>query len=52
MHYDGPGFRSGRKGMGFGITSVDPAKEKAAANHKRAGSKLGQIEMGEKIRID
>ncbi|EKM60821.1 uncharacterized protein PHACADRAFT_133631 [Phanerochaete carnosa HHB-10118-sp] len=54
VHYDGPGFRSGRHGIGFGIPSLDPARanEKAFLNHKRAGSKLGQIEMGEKHRID
>ena len=54
VHYDGPGFRSGNHGKGFGIPSLDPARlnEKMTGNRKRAGSKLGQIEMGEKSRID
>lgn len=54
VHYDGPGFRSGHNGKGFGVPSLDPARlnEKVLASHKRAGSKLEQIELGEKRRID
>ena len=54
VHYDGPGFRSGNHGKGFGVPALDPARlnEKAFGNRKRAGSKLGEIEMGEKHRID
>ncbi|GJE87726.1 SacI homology domain-containing protein [Phanerochaete sordida] len=54
VHYDGPGFRSGNHGKGFGVPALDPARlnEKAFGGRKRAGSKLGEIEMGEKHRID
>lgn len=53
VHYDGPGFRSGNNGKGFGIPTLDPiASEKAFAKRRRAGSRLGEIEMGEKRRVD
>lgn len=54
VHYDGPGFRSGNHGKGFGIPALDPVlNEKLAARaHRRAGSKLEEIEMGTKSRVD
>lgn len=53
VHYDGPGFRSGHNGKGLGIPSLDPVRdEKAYSKRRRAGSRLGEIEMGEKVRVD
>lgn len=51
VHYDGPGFRSGHNGKGLGIPALDSraVNEKA---HKRAISKLEEIEMGTKSRVD
>jgi phosphatidylinositol 4-phosphatase len=48
IHYDGPGFRSGNKGKGFGVPALDPRRAAAAPRmtHKRGGSKLEEIEMG------
>lgn len=53
VFYDGPGFRSGNHGKGFGIPPLDPVRdEKAYAKRRRAGSRLGEVEMGEKRRVD
>ena len=53
VFYDGPGFRSGNHGKGFGIPPLDPVRdEKAYAGRRRAGSRLGEVEMGEKRRVD
>lgn len=49
IYYDGPGFRSGNKGKGFGIPALDPNRLPAAPRtmiHKRGGSKLEEMEMG------
>ena len=54
VHYDGPGFRSGNHGKGVGIPAFDSryAGKIAAKTHKRSGSKLEEIEMGTKSRLD
>jgi phosphatidylinositol 4-phosphatase len=53
VHYDGPGFRSGHNGKGLGKPSLDSAQdEKAFSKRRRAGSRLGEVEMGEKQRTD
>lgn len=55
IYYDGPGFRSGAKGRGFGIPqlAIDAgATAKLRVSHRRAGSKLEEIEMGTRKRAD
>ncbi|KAH9947940.1 SacI homology domain-containing protein [Amylocystis lapponica] len=61
IYYNGPGFRSGNKGKGFGIPALDVAKLRAGAGararmlsetHRRAKSRLEEIEMGTKERVD
>jgi len=56
IYYDGPGFRSAHHGKGFGIPALDVAKWKSnrllAQAHRRAGSRLEEIEMGAKKRVD
>ena len=53
VHYDGPGFRSGHNGKGMGIPALDSrSASRVAAQHKRALSKLEEIEMGTKSRLD
>ncbi|KAI0932523.1 hypothetical protein AcV5_004276 [Taiwanofungus camphoratus] len=61
IYYTGPGFRSGNRGKGFGIPALDVGKLKAGAgvkarrlaeNHRRAKSKMEEIEMGTKERVD
>ncbi|KAI0662534.1 SacI homology domain-containing protein [Cubamyces menziesii] len=59
IYYEGPGFRSGRKGMGLGLPALEKLKEGAAEQakaiaeqHRRVKSKrLEEIEMGTK-RVD
>lgn len=59
IYYDGPGFRSARKGTGLGLPAVEKLKEGAterakaiAEQHRRVKSKrLEEIEMGTK-RVD
>ena len=59
IYYEGPGFRSGRKGMGLGLPALENLKEGAVAQakaiaeqHRRVKSKrLDEIEMGTK-RVD
>ncbi|KAI0803150.1 SacI homology domain-containing protein [Irpex lacteus] len=49
IHYDGPGFRSGHKGKGFGVPALDPRRVAAAPKltHKRGNTnKLDEIELG------
>ena len=58
IYYDGPGFRSARKGMGIGLPALQKITEGAALGlaeqqHRRAKSKrLEEIEMGTKERVD
>lgn len=42
VHYDGPGFRSGNKGKGFGVAALDPRIDMP----QRGAGKLEEIEMG------
>lgn len=59
IYYDGPGFRSARKGTGLGLPALEKFKEGAterakviADQHRRVKSKrLEEIEMGTK-RVD
>ena len=51
VHYDGPGFRSGHNGKGMGIPAFD-SRAASPMTHKRAISKLEEIEMGTKSRVD
>lgn len=49
IHYDGPGFRSGHRGKGFGIPALDPRRSPTTPRltHKRGNtSKLEEIELG------
>ncbi|KAI0095261.1 SacI homology domain-containing protein [Irpex rosettiformis] len=51
IHYDGPGFRSGHRGKGFGIPALDPHQGVATPTprmtHKRGNTnKLEEIELG------
>ena len=46
VHYDGPGFRSGNKGKGFGIPALDPAKMPRLEVPRRGAGKLEEIEIG------
>ncbi|CAL1696347.1 unnamed protein product [Somion occarium] len=52
IHYDGPGFRAAWKGNGFGIPSIDVRVKRLGSNHRKLKSKLDEIEMGSKIRVD
>ena len=61
IYYEGPGFRSGHSGKGFGIPALDFGRLSAnagrtarqlTASHQRAKSKLEEIEMGTKARVD
>ncbi|KAF9817501.1 hypothetical protein IEO21_03352 [Rhodonia placenta] len=61
IYYSGPGFRSGNRGKGFGIPAlqIDKLKEGAGARarrlaegHRRVKSKLVEVEMGTKERMD
>lgn len=61
IYYDGPGFRSGHKGKGFGISALDPEKLSRSARapltklpqlHQRVASKLDEIEMGTVRKVD
>lgn len=60
IYYEGPGFRSGHAGKGLGIPALDfgkfsanaSRKAKMLASHQRAKSKLEEIEMGTKARLD
>ena len=54
IHYDGPGYRSANKGKGFGIPALDVkiGSKVLAKTRKRAGSRLEEIEMGSKLRVD
>ncbi|CCM01619.1 uncharacterized protein FIBRA_03680 [Fibroporia radiculosa] len=57
IYYNGPGYRSGNNGKGFSIPALNIDKLKAASGsqakgHRRAKSKLEEIEMGTKERID
>ncbi|EPQ61008.1 hypothetical protein GLOTRDRAFT_53684 [Gloeophyllum trabeum ATCC 11539] len=61
IHYHGSGFQSARKGRGIGIPALDVGKLRSGAGagaqwlakgRKRAGSKLEEIEMGTKKRLD
>ncbi|THH19070.1 hypothetical protein EUX98_g8842 [Antrodiella citrinella] len=46
IFYDGPGFRSGNHGKGFGIHALDSKVNAKAKGRKRAHSRLDEIEMG------
>ena len=58
IYYNGPGFRSGQHGKGFnkttglgrGISKVQ--SQLAAAGRRRAQSRIEEIEMGTKKRVD
>lgn len=54
IYYDGPGFRSANHGKGFGIPALDMkvGSKVLAKTRKRAGSRLEEIEMGSKLRVD
>ena len=61
IYYEGPGFRSGNAGKGFGISALDFMKLSAgasrkarslASSHQRAKNKMEEIEMGTKARLD
>lgn len=61
IFYEGPGFRSGHRGKGFGLSSWDTNKlrsgVKAGAQwtsqgRRRAASHVNEIEMGTKKRVD
>lgn len=54
IYYDGPGFRSANNGKGFGIPALDVkvGSKMLAKTRKRAGSRLEEIEMGSKLRVD
>ncbi len=56
IHYNGPGFRSGRHGMGFGL---DFGKLKSGANAqwvtrgtRRSDMQMEEIELGAKRHVD
>lgn len=51
IFYDGPGYRSGNHGKGFGIGSLDAKVGAKRKGRKRAGSRLDEVEMGSK-RLD
>ncbi|TFY53114.1 hypothetical protein EVJ58_g9634 [Rhodofomes roseus] len=59
INYNGPGFRSGQRGKGFGIPALDLNNLKSSApvhrgkmpGHRRAKSRIEEIEMGTK-RVD
>lgn len=59
INYDGPGFRSGQRGKGFGIPALDLRSLKSTApvhrgklpGHRRIKSRMEEIEMGTK-RVD
>ncbi|KAL6299034.1 SacI homology domain-containing protein [Sparassis latifolia] len=59
IFYEGPGYRSGHRGKGFGIPALDVRRLKGGERAKvmseagrRARSKLEEIEMGTKERLD
>ena len=56
INYDGPGFRGGQRGKGFGIpaldlhglTSTTPVYRGKLPGHRRLKSRMEEIEMGTK----
>jgi len=59
IYYNGPGFRSGHHGKGLGNSSVDGGtlNSKGSAKwlstgRKRTTSRIGEIELGAKTRVD
>ncbi|TDL28775.1 hypothetical protein BD410DRAFT_738463 [Rickenella mellea] len=59
IFYEGPGFRSGQKGKGFGVSAIDAKKfgfgvrgPKMGEGRRRAVSHVNEIEMGTKKRVD
>ena len=52
INYDGPGFRAAFNGKGFGIPALDTKVKNWTSGHRRLKSKLDEIEMGSKIRVD
>ncbi|KAK7694319.1 hypothetical protein QCA50_001501 [Cerrena zonata] len=51
INYDGPGFRKAFNGRGFGIPALD-TKVKNWTSKRKVKSRLDEIEMGSKIRVD
>ncbi|OBZ79081.1 Uncharacterized protein C19F5.03 [Grifola frondosa] len=61
IYYEGPGYRSGHRGKGLGIPALNVAELKVQAgakakqfseSHRPGKSKLEEIEMGTKERVD
>lgn len=54
IYYDGPGFRSGQHGKGLGerFTKVQGKLLSANRHRRRAPSRIEEIEMGTKKRVD
>ncbi|KAI0786098.1 SacI homology domain-containing protein [Abortiporus biennis] len=53
IYYEGPGFRSGHNGKGFSHPALDlKVGSNLSRTRRRAGSKLDEIEMGSKLRVD
>ncbi|KZT06321.1 uncharacterized protein LAESUDRAFT_700727 [Laetiporus sulphureus 93-53] len=59
VYYSGPGYRSANRGKGFNVPVLDQLKASADAGarklvegHQRAKSKIEEIEMGAKERVD
>lgn len=52
IYYNGPGFRSGHHGKGFGDGILKAHSKWIPSGRKRAASRIEEIEMGTKKRVD
>ena len=52
IHYDGPGFRKAFNGRGFGIPALDTKVKSWTSKQRKLKSRIDEIEMGSKIRVD